>query len=407
MSRPTFRHEMISTVFLGLAMGVVLPPFTQLFASNSLGAGPWLLAILFTQVAFGNLFGTVLGEHLQQRRRIRYVVGARVILAVIMLLIAALPVGRQSAIPYTALLLAAALLTAIVLNVRASVWHSNYPHALRGQIISRQFIINAVAGIISIKLAGYAMDVWPWAHRLVYALAAAGMLASAYTYSKIRVRGERGMLNDESGKAVHLLEGFRLLRRDPHYGRFMAWQMLSGGAVLMTFPLITLMLTTDCLHVDFSRGTTALTLVPLGLSVLGAPFMGRLFDRMTVTRFRGFGAALWAASRALLYPALIAQSWTWVLIAFAVEGVARSTGSLAFNIGHTRFTRPENSQAYMGIHMTLQGIRGLTMPFLGAWLYGLMGTEILLLGAGVQFVAAIGFVLTRPPNTPGANPGGS
>ena len=143
-----------------------------------------------------------------------------------------------------------------------------------------------------------------------------------------------------------------------------------------------------------------LALVPLSLSVLGAPFAGRLFDHMTVTRFRGFGATLWATSRALLYVALVAQSWTWVLIAFAVQGVASSTGGLAFNIAHTRFTRPESSQLYMGIHMTLQGIRGLTLPFLGAWLYGLIGTEILLVGAAVQFVAAIGFVLTRPPNVP-------
>ena len=54
----------------------------------------------------------------------------------------------------------------------------------------------------------------------------------------------------------------------------------------------------------------------------------------------------------------------------------------------------------MGIHMTLQGLRGLTMPFVGIWLYGLdgVGINVLWIGAALQFVAAAGFALSPMPD---------
>ena len=70
-----------------------------------------------------------------------------------------------------------------------------------------------------------------------------------------------------------------------------------------------------------------------------------------------------------------------------------------WNIGHTRFAPPSQSPRYMGIHQTLQGLRGLTMPFLGVWLYGLkaVGPKLFAIGAAVQLLAAVGFFLSQPP----------
>ena len=55
----------------------------------------------------------------------------------------------------------------------------------------------------------------------------------------------------------------------------------------------------------------------------------------------------------------------------------------------------------MGIHMTLQGIRGVTVPALGVWLYTDVGLDIKLIGiaAVVQLVASAGFLLVRSPET--------
>ena len=51
------------------------------------------------------------------------------------------------------------------------------------------------------------------------------------------------MLRSERATAFSLLEGIHLLREDKAYGRFMLWQFISGGSVLLTYSAIVLMLT--------------------------------------------------------------------------------------------------------------------------------------------------------------------
>lgn len=405
MSRPTFRREMINAVFLGLAAGVIGPDFAQLFVRKSLQAETMvpLVAALF---ALGNLFGVFIGPYLQRRRRIRYGVAARLVSAGIMVAVATLPADRRGALPFVAMFAAAYLLNAVILNVRSGLWHSNYPSRIRGQIFSRRFIIVTAATAVAAALAGRALDAWPcWGHRLIYSLSAACMLLSAASYGRIRVRREANMRRINHDRPFGLLEGFRLLGQDRQYGRFMAWQMVSGCAVLMNFSVITLMLV-DVFGISYREGTTAVTVMPLLLALAAAPLFGRLFDTIGITRFRAVGAALWASSRAIMFVAALAGSWACVLGAAAVQGIARATGSLAFTIGHTHFARPDMSQVYMGIHMTLQGVRGLTMPFVGVWLYHLpgVGINVLWIGAIVQFIAAAGFALSPSPQRGRARP---
>ncbi len=405
MSRPTFRYEIISTMFLGVGFAIIMPDFCKLFAGKTLEAESWLVASVEAQIALGFLVGAFLGPYFRRHRSIPCIVGGRVIIAAVMLVIAMLPPTRESRIPYVALLLLPALLGAVIINALSSVWHSNYPSEVRGQIFSRRFIVYMSIGAISMKLAGYALDVWPWAHRLIYPVGAVCMVASALVIAKVRVRGERGMLRSDKAGPVSLLEGFRLLGRDREYARFMAWQFLSGSMILLTRTTIVLMLI-DYLRVNYAEGTTALTLVPVAVALLAAPLFGRLFDTASITRFRAVGAASWAASRVVLFFALAGSSWELVLVSCALVGLGMATGGLAFNIGHTHFARPEETQVYMGIHLTLAGLRGLTMPFLGVWLYSMpqIGMKLLLIAAAIQFIAAIGFTLSPRPKITNGEP---
>ena len=398
MSRPTFRRELINAIFMGLAAGIMGPDFAQLFARKGLEASGSLIAAIAALFALGNLFGTIIGPYLQRRRRIRYGVAARLVIAAVMCAIALLPADGRGAIPFVAMLIVPFLFNAVILNIRSGLWHSNYPRHVRGQIFSRRLIVVTAATAAAAAMAGRALDAWPWAHRLIYPLGAACMLASAVAYSRIRVRREASMRRASGARRGHLLEGFRLLGEDRQYARFMAWQMLSGCGALMCFSVITVALV-DVFGVSYQRGTTALTVVPLLTILVSAPLFGRLFDTVGITRFRAMGAAMWGASRTVMFVALLTRSWACVLVAAVLNGVARATGGLAFTIGHTHFAQAHRSQAYMGIHMTLQGLRGLTMPFVGVWLYGTegVGIHVLWIGAALQFVAAAGFALSPTP----------
>jgi len=401
MSRPTFRLEMFATVFLGVALAAMRPQLTQLFARKSLEAPRWLIAALVAVFAAGSLFGAVLGPYLQRRRRMTVMVASLCGVAVFLLAVAVLPAEAAAAVPYLGVLTIASLIYAGVRTTLSSIWHSNYPEAVRGQILSRRMIVHLIVGATSMKLAGWALDAWPsWGHRLIYVVAAACTLISALLYSRIRVRGERAMIRRETRSALDLKEGVVLLRDDPAYRRFLGWQMLSGSSVILIDPVKALILI-DMLHVTYAEGTTAMAAVPMTACLIGLLVCGKLFDRMNIWRFRGMGAAVWSVSRVMIFTGALLRAWPLLLAGFAVEGLARSTGMLAFNLGHTRFATPRKSQTYMGIHLTLLGVRGLTMPFLGVWLYGIPGVGLYLLpaSAAIQLIAAAGFALAKPDGT--------
>ena len=52
-----------------------------------------------------------------------------------------------------------------------------------------------------------------------------------------------------------------------------------------------------------------------------------------------------------------------------IVGVVNGGGSLAWQLGHNDFAPKDQLTAYMGIHVTLTGLRGAFAPFLGMALY--------------------------------------
>jgi hypothetical protein len=52
-----------------------------------------------------------------------------------------------------------------------------------------------------------------------------------------------------------------------------------------------------------------------------------------------------------------------------VCGITNGGGSLAWQLGHNDFAPRDQLSAYMGIHVTLTGVRGAFAPFLGMALY--------------------------------------
>jgi len=62
-----------------------------------------------------------------------------------------------------------------------------------------------------------------------------------------------------------------------------------------------------------------------------------------------------------------------------LSGLGLGGGALAHTLGHLHFARPEEAEIYMGIHVSLIGIRGLIAPLCGMWLYLLIGWPVWLI----------------------------
>ena len=68
------------------------------------------------------------------------------------------------------------------------------------------------------------------------------------------------------------------------------------------------------------------------------------------------------------------------VVLFAMRGICYGLGMgggrLAWQIGHLHFSRSEEAELYMGIHVSLTGLRGLFAPLAGMWLWYLIGWPV-------------------------------
>jgi len=79
-------------------------------------------------------------------------------------------------------------------------------------------------------------------------------------------------------------------------------------------------------------------------------------------------------------------------------GISTAGANLGWNLGHNDFASLGKVQQYMGVNVTLTGMRGLIAPPLGAIFYTLLerqspgaGRYALLLPLGMTLAGAIGF----------------
>jgi hypothetical protein len=137
---------------------------------------------------------------------------------------------------------------------------------------------------------------------------------------------------------------------------------------------------TERLGMPPGRQIAMLAVLPLLAMPLCVPMWARLFDGGHVVRYRARQAWVLVLAVAILCAGTLADL-EWVLWAgAAVLGVAYAGANLGWSLGHNDFASPGRAQHYMGVHVTLTGLRGMVAPPLGIALY--QGLETLSVGAG-------------------------
>jgi hypothetical protein len=153
------------------------------------------------------------------------------------------------------------------------------------------------------------------------------------------------------------------------------------------------------------RGITQillLTVVPLLVMPLFLPWWARMFDRGHIIDYRA--RQCWAAVAAIaVFTVAVIARQPWLLWPGAVLiGASYAGANLGWNLGHNDFASPGRAQHYMGVHVTLTGVRGLIAPTAGMACYeGLealhpgSGIVAMLLPLGLTTVGAFGFLSMR------------
>lgn len=263
-----------------------------------------------------------------------------------------------------------------VVTLRSTVWAANYPRHARARIAGRFAAVQALvlAGVSA--GIGVLMDIDHTAYRWAYPTAAGIGLLGAAAFSRVRMRGERAMLKEERASdhrddrrpSLNPIRIIHFLRSDRTFGTYMVCQFMLGiGNMMISAPLIIVL--TDVYGMDYVQAIALLTSIPIAMMPFVIPMWSRLFDRIHVVRFRSIHSWIFVITNIMLI-VTVATGWMpgfW--IAAAMRGVAYGGGVLAWNLGHHDFSSVSASPAYMGVHVTLTGFRGLIAPTLGVLLY--------------------------------------
>jgi hypothetical protein len=315
--------------------------------------------------------------------------------------------------------LAARMIWSGVLTVRSTVWSANYPRAVLARTTGRIVIATALGMAGVAALAATVLQTRPRAAPLLYLVAGLSAGAAAVMFRRVRVRQSFRLLRaerSEGGKAeVFSLDAMRaILQGDPEFRHFMSWMALYGAGNLMIFGQLVIIFS-DQLHLPAARQIAMLTIVPLLSVPLFTPLWARLFDGGHVVEYRARQCWSLVLAMAAVIMGVFLENQPLLWLAALLFGISTAGANLGWNLGHNDFATLGKVQQYMGVNVTLTGMRGLLAPPLGAVAYTLLerrspgaGRYALLLPFGITLVGAMGFIRLNHERsragTPGAPP---
>jgi MFS family permease len=407
-----YAREVWPWALLGIASGLVEGGTVAVLVKkgySGLVAPHWVdfaVAVVSGAPALANIFSFAWANLAHGRARVGVLVTLQAAFAVAVGLVAFAPIAAGGLLMTIFAVLVARILWAGVLTVRAAVWSANYPRHVMARITGRIVIVSSLGVAGGALMVGRILDLHARAARWLYLFAALCGVLAAFRYRAVRVRREYQLLAAEIGSSpvssTFSLSMLReILRGDASFRRYMFWMSLYGsGNLMMNAQLVVLF--SDRLHLASLTQILILTVLPMLLIPLVLPWWARLFDRGHIIEYRS--RQCWALVGAILLLTLgVVFRQNWILWpGAALIGVSYAGANLGWNLGHNDFATPGRAQHYMGVHVTLTGVRGLIAPPLGIAGYELLewvrpgwGTAALLLPLGLVTAGAIGFVGMR------------
>ncbi len=427
ITRHSYRRELITSMTMPAALSLVEGNVVGVLAEKAFNAGPVAFATIMGAGMFAHLTSFFWAWLARGRPKVRFINALQLATLACVAAVAFLPASVWGVWLLVALVITSRCLMAGIVTIRSTVWRHNYPRTVRASVTGR--LANVASLIVAVvPLVGYLMlDRNPEAFRLLYPLSAVLAMLGVWAFSKVRLRGERELLRFESqpasqpqpkGEAGSIYEFdkqanptfWQVLRQDRFYRGYMFWQFVAGSANMASETVLVYMLASITFgiaiggaSVEYVVAILLSTAVPMAVATAVMPRWARLLDRMHIAAFRVRHAWIWVADQMLNW----VGAMTWYVTespaaalavlgaARVMQGVARAGGMLAWNLGHNDFADRRLVALYMGIHVTLTGLRGAIVPFAAMALY--KGVSLGQPDAAITLLPSIGphvFLLT-------------
>lgn len=411
----SYRRERVTELTFPIGMALMQGGFVGVVADKVFHVHPALLALISAASMFGNLSSFFWARVADGRRKLPVLLGLLSGCAACIAAIALVPISPTGSLLIAASVIACQLLQAGLSAVRGLVWTLNYPRDVRGRITARLSILTTLTMTFVSLAAGAVLDAHPESFRWLYAAGAVAAVAGVFVFSGVRLIGEAEQIALERdarsplGLDLPPARGmFGVLRSDRAFARYEVWQFVLGASNMMIeAPLIYLV--SRELQASYMASIALTQAIPLGLSVVMMPLWAAWLDRVHVLDFRAGHSWLFTFSTLLTWTGALAGSLWLIGAGRVLSGIARGGGSLAWSLGHNDFAAPDRVTLYMGIHVTLTGLRGAIAPFLGMLLYvgwveralpgvgaaipgfGGIGAQVFVVSAALSVMATFGF----------------
>ncbi len=368
----SFRYEQLTELTLPVAFTLLEGGIVGVIAAKIYEVPPWVLAVITAAPMFGNLSSFFWNQLASARTKVRFTNVVQALTVLCVMAIALAPTNHWGAMLLVASMILSRVLIAGIITVRSVIWSLNYMRAVRARTTGRLQIITSLVTVVISSLLGPLLDADPGSFRWVYLAGAAVGALGIFFFSRVQVVGEKRQRvlerRNQGRQAAGNVGFFQILRQDRRYARYQTAQFLAGfGNMLIEAPLVYLV--TRSLGASYTVSIAITMVIPFALSLVTLPVWARYLDRVHVAEFRARQSVLWVASQVLLWMGALWGSLIWIGISRLVMGIARGGGSLAWQLGHNDFARQDQLSAYMGVHVTLTGVRGATAPFVGMLLY--------------------------------------
>ncbi len=199
----------------------------------------------------------------------------------------------------------------------------------------------------------------------------------------------------------------RILTEDRRYSRYLTAQTFLGLSNLMVMAVLTVLVTREvnaCGGDVYWVATVLFVALPRLMMFGTLRQWGGLFDRVGVLRFRVINCWFWTVAAVLglagelavtyreaLGPAYYPMMMASLGVQAIAYGLGMGGGKVAWSLGHLHFAEGAKGDVYMGIHVTLTGVRGTVATLLGVWVWWLLGWGVWLLALAFMAVATVLF----------------
>lgn len=422
MSRPHASMEQRAWALMALPMGVLAGGVAGVLV-NTVFAGiarEWELGLAVALAtgagSFANV-GSVFWSHWSRgRQKVAALNMLQALFAGCLFAAAMAPISPLGLALLLAAVLGAQILWCGIITIRASVWRLNYSREGRTAFAARNQIVVSIIGSIVAAGTGWLIDFDSSTFRWLFVATGFAALGSLASLRSVRVRRERRLLAAESrhgtGQRFSPEVFWSILRDDGLYRRYMIWMMVMGSGNLMLAAPLILVLTHDMQVASFTQ-VMITAAVPTIVMPMATPVWARVLAKYHVIRFRNINSRVFVAAMVAVFIGAQLEFLPLLWVGAAFLGAGIGGGALGWNLGHNDFAPDERVADYLGLHISLTGIRGLVAPLLGVAVYGLLdqwrpglGPWSLALPLGLTSAGALGFFfLNRSHSKQSSNTG--